>query len=223
MVRHGDDVETIKASGRTCEQRYDLNAGAPDMSAEEIKQNYKVLFLRLGGDVYDIDDYNLTTRLPSAGGNFLWATAYINGGSVDVSVVDEKPFVASIPMPQPQGLKAALDQQGHVPLYLNFDFSKATLKSDAQPVLAQVVAMLKADPALKLFVEGHTDNIGSEKTNQTLSQQRAAAVVATLTQAGIAANRLKATGYGATKPIDTNETTEGRAKNRRVELVKLKG
>jgi outer membrane protein OmpA-like peptidoglycan-associated protein len=126
-------------------------------------------------------------------------------------------------MGQPESLKTALDRDGHVPLHLNFDFAKATLLPDAQPVLAQVVAMLKADPALKLSVEGHTDGVGAAKTNQALSQQRAAAVVAALTQAGIAANRLKAVGYGASKPVDSNETTEGRAKNRRVELVKLKG
>jgi outer membrane protein OmpA-like peptidoglycan-associated protein len=223
-VRNGDDTPALKVSGHSCRQDYDPKDGAPEMSVAEIKANYQALFQHLGGEVYDIDDYTLTTRLPGKNGQTTWAKVVIGGaGSTSVTVVDEKPFVPSIPMGQPESLKTALDRDGHVPLHLNFDFAKATLLPDAQPVLAQVVAMLKADPALKLSVEGHTDGVGGAKTNQALSQQRAAAVVAALTQAGIAANRLKAVGYGASKPVDSNETTEGRAKNRRVELVKLKG
>jgi outer membrane protein OmpA-like peptidoglycan-associated protein len=223
-VRNGDDVETYKVSGRTCRQQYDLKDGAQEMSNAEVKANYKALFQHLGGEVYDIDDYTITSRLPGKSGVPTWAKVVVAGnGAPSVVVVEEKPFAASIPLPKPEGLKTVLDRDGHAPLYLNFDFGKATLQADAQPVLAQVVALMKADPALKLSVEGHTDGVGNAKANQALSQQRAAAVVTALTQGGIAANRLKAVGYGASKPVDSNETSEGRAKNRRVELVKMKG
>jgi outer membrane protein OmpA-like peptidoglycan-associated protein len=57
-------------------------------------------------------------------------------------------------------MKAALDRDGHIALYINFDFNKATVKPDAQPVIAQVVALMKANPGLKLSIEGHTDSIG---------------------------------------------------------------
>ena len=105
-------------------------------------------------------------------------------------------------------------------MYINFDFAKATLAADAKPVIDQVFTLLQGDAALKLAIEGHTDNIGSDAANQQLSEQRAQAVVAALVQGGIAADRLSAAGFGASKPIADNNTSEGRAKNRRVELVK---
>ena len=82
-------------------------------------------------------------------------------------------------------------------------------------------SVLKADPALKLYVVGHTDNVGTLDANLTLSQSRAAAVVATLVGThAVAAARLKAHGTGPCAPVASNDTEEGRAKNRRVELVK---
>ena len=87
--------------------------------------------------------------------------------------------------------------------------AKATLKPDAKAVIDQVVVLLKNDPALKLSIEGHTDNIGSDAANQKLSQERAQAVVAAVAQAGIGAERLSANGYGASKPVA--DTTAPRA------------
>jgi outer membrane protein OmpA-like peptidoglycan-associated protein len=84
-----------------------------------------------------------------------------------------------------------------------------------------VVALLKANPNLKLSIQGHTDSIGGHDYNVTLSQARAAAVVAMLKTQGIAAARLTSAGFGPDKPIAPNDTDVGRAKNRRVELVKL--
>jgi outer membrane protein OmpA-like peptidoglycan-associated protein len=75
---------------------------------------------------------------------------------------------------------------------------------------------------LKFSIEGHTDNTGNSKLNQTLSESRAAAVMERLLQMGIEGSRLTAKGYGMDKPIDSNDTDEGRAKNRRVEFVKIK-
>jgi outer membrane protein OmpA-like peptidoglycan-associated protein len=113
-----------------------------------------------------------------------------------------------------------LDSAGHVALYINFDFGKATLKPDAKPVIDQILALLSANATLKLAIEGHTDNVGGSEANQKLSEQRAQAVVAALVQGGVAADRLSAAGYGAGKPVADNTSVEGRAKNRRVELVK---
>lgn len=80
--------------------------------------------------------------------------------------------------------------------------------------------MPKAAPALSVIVGGHTDNVGAPEANQKLSEERARAVVAALVQRGIAASRLEARGFGQTAPIADNRTEDGRAKNRRVELVK---
>ena len=87
-------------------------------------------------------------------------------------------------------------------------------------MLAELQKLLTTQPDWKLKIEGHTDSTGTKAGNQTLSQQRAASVVAWLVKNGVAASRLTAAGLGDTKPIADNSTPEGRARNRRVELVK---
>jgi outer membrane protein OmpA-like peptidoglycan-associated protein len=115
-----------------------------------------------------------------------------------------------------------IKKSGHVAVYgINFDTGKATIQPSSESVLNEIVKLLQDDSSLKLRVEGHTDNVGAAAANQALSEKRAQAVVAWLTQHGIAANRLTAKGFGATKPIADNNTDEGKAKNRRVELAKM--
>jgi OmpA-OmpF porin, OOP family len=111
---------------------------------------------------------------------------------------------------------------GHVAVYgINFDTGSAKVKPESDKVLGEIATLLKRNPAWKMRVEGHTDNVGARATNQTLSEQRAAAVVAWLTSHGIAPDRLAAQGFGDGKPVADNKTEDGRGKNRRVELVKL--
>jgi len=97
---------------------------------------------------------------------------------------------------------------------------RATLRPESETVLAQVASLLNDEPDWKMKIEGHTDSTGTKPANQALSQQRAAAVVAWLVKDGIAASRLTAVGMGDTKPVADNSTEDGRARNRRVELVK---
>ncbi|HEY7406127.1 MAG TPA: OmpA family protein [Candidatus Angelobacter sp.] len=115
-----------------------------------------------------------------------------------------------------------INKSGHVAVYgIHFDTGKATIQPDSENVLDQIVKLLQQSSDLKLRVEGHTDNQGNAAANQTLSEKRAQAVVTWLTSKGISASRLAAKGYGATKPVADNTTEDGRAKNRRVELVKM--
>lgn len=119
-------------------------------------------------------------------------------------------------------MAAALSQSGHIALYgIYFDTGKADLKPASDGTLQEIVALLKREPTLKLYVVGDTDNVGSFASNMDLSNRRAAAVVAALTERyGIDARRLKAVGIGPVDPVSTNQTPEGRSRNRRVELVK---
>jgi outer membrane protein OmpA-like peptidoglycan-associated protein len=105
---------------------------------------------------------------------------------------------------------------------VNFDFNKATLKSDSEVTLGLVAKALSARASLKLDVNGHTDSVGDDASNQKLSEARAAAVVAWLGKHGVAAGRLTARGYGESQPISDNDSDAGRARNRRVELVCVK-
>ncbi|MDY0039812.1 MAG: OmpA family protein, partial [Desulforhabdus sp.] len=114
-----------------------------------------------------------------------------------------------------------ISDTGSIALYgIYFDFDKADLKTESQPTLEQIVGLLKDDPKLKLLVVGHTDNVGTFPFNMDLSQRRAAAVVNALTtQFGVEKSRLTPVGVSFAAPVASNRTEEGRAKNRRVELV----
>lgn len=104
---------------------------------------------------------------------------------------------------------------------VNFAFDKAELTAESTAILDQAVDVLNRYPALKVEVAGHTDSVGTDAYNQGLSERRAKTVYDYLTNKGISADRLSGpNGYGEAKPIDTNDTSEGRARNRRTELVK---
>ena len=100
-----------------------------------------------------------------------------------------------------------------------FDFDKATLKPESITELEKVYELMMANPEMRVELSGHTDNVGSAGYNKTLSMKRAQVVVDYLVNKGIKKSRMKAVGYGFDKPIDTNETEEGRAHNRRTEFT----
>lgn len=114
-----------------------------------------------------------------------------------------------------------LKSEGHVSLYgIYFDFDSAEIRPESEPVLREIARLLRENPSLKLYVVGHTDNVGKLQYNLQLSKRRAQAVVEELVRRyGIERTRLKAFGVGPLAPVASNKTPEGRAKNRRVELV----
>lgn len=115
-----------------------------------------------------------------------------------------------------------LKEKGKVDLYgIFFDTDMAQLKPQSAEVIAEIAKALQQDPSLRLQVAGHTDNVGSPDHNMALSQARAASVVSALVAKGVAPDRLSAKGYGSSRSVTTNDTEEGRAKNRRVELSRI--
>jgi K(+)-stimulated pyrophosphate-energized sodium pump len=105
---------------------------------------------------------------------------------------------------------------------LFFDTGSATIKSESTKQLEQLAAVLKAYPNVAISIEGHTDNTGDAAANKTLSVERAAAVEKALERLGVDDARISSAGYGPAKPIASNDTEDGRAQNRRVEVVVMK-
>ncbi|HVM95691.1 MAG TPA: OmpA family protein [Candidatus Acidoferrales bacterium] len=101
---------------------------------------------------------------------------------------------------------------------VNFDFDKSNIRPDARVVLDEAVSTLKSEGGIAVVAEGHTDSKGSDEYNQKLSERRAKAVRDYLVDGGISANRIQTEGFGESRPVATNETADGRAQNRRVEL-----
>lgn len=136
--------------------------------------------------------------------------------SVEAISEDITPVIKDIALqPIEVGLTVRLD-------HIYFDFDKTTLKKESYEELAKVIDFLRRNPTVEIEIAGHTDSKGSDEYNQKLSQGRTQAVVDYLISQGVNARRLVAMGYGESKPVDTNETEEGRAKNRRVEFTVLK-
>jgi OmpA-OmpF porin, OOP family len=155
----------------------------------------------------------------------IWLEAFVKeypvqDGDYYLTVVEKKALDLKAALLPAEQLKRELDAKGHVALYINFDFDKADIRPESQPIIDEVVKLLRDNPGLSLTVEGHTDNVGTPDYNRRLSDERATSVVAALTAQGIEARRLRAAGFGQERPIADNGTDEGRARNRRVELVK---
>ncbi len=218
-VKDGDDSREIEIRGARYTVAYTPKQGAAPLSDLDIQENYRVALAALGAQILFTDGRDTVARLDDKGRS-VWIKVYSQETEIDVTAIEEKPFEVSVRPPDSGALKAALDKNGHVALYVHFDFNKATLKPDAAPVIAEVVKLMKANPALRLEIDGYTDNVGARDYNVKLSGSRAAAVAAAVIGQGVDAGRLATAGLGPDKPVASNDTDEGRAKNRRVELVK---
>ena len=122
---------------------------------------------------------------------------------------------------QQKAMEQTLKTVRKLDLYgIRFDFGKATIRSDAATVVRDVAKTMQVNPSWKLSIKGHTDSIGGVGYNFKLSEQRALSVKKALVSRGISANRLTSSGLGPSEPKSTNDTLQGRALNRRVELVR---
>jgi outer membrane protein OmpA-like peptidoglycan-associated protein len=152
------------------------------------------------------------------------ATAGQNAGADrDTLQVIKIAFRCSSPPGGMSLLEHALAETGHADVYdIYFDFNSDEIRDESEPTLHDIGDILRRHPEWKLSIAGHTDSIGGDAPNLDLSKRRAAAVKnALVARFGVNNGRLVTTGYGKSRPVDTNETPEGRARNRRVELVKL--
>jgi OOP family OmpA-OmpF porin len=191
---------------------YEL-AEAANASGKPAPQHDK---MRFPGESMSYDSY--LVRTPEKN---IWLVLMFNDSKTSLLAVEEKAMQQSVGLVTADDMRKELDAKGKIALYINFDTDKASLRPDGKPAIDEVTKLLKADPQLRLAIEGHTDDSGNVAHNQALSGQRAEAVLQTLVKDGIDAKRLRAAGRGATLPLADNKDDAGRAKNRRVELIKL--
>jgi OOP family OmpA-OmpF porin len=213
----GED-QTRTLEGRKTAINYDLTEGAAKPSELQILRNYINAVKAAGGTlVYQSDTY-MCSKIAKEGGEIWVSVSTANGGNGYQLIILE---VGEMAQEVTAGdMLAALNKDGRIALAIHFDTGKATIKPESEKIVDEIAALLKANPGLQVTIEGHTDNTGTPQRNKALSEQRARAVVDAVVGQGVEASRLSAVGWGQEKPVADNATEEGRAKNRRVEVVK---
>ncbi|HWV65167.1 OmpA family protein, partial [Chitinophaga sp.] len=144
-----------------------------------------------------------------------------NSAAGKLNILQEKDFQQTITKVTADKIAKDLTENGKSVLYINFDTDKSTVTTAGKEVVEQIAAALKKGASLKILIEGHTDNTGDGAHNKKLSDDRANAVMNALVADGIEKSRLSAKGFGAERPLVANDNEENKAKNRRVELIKV--
>lgn len=198
--------------------KYALKDGAKAPSELQIVRNYANAIQKIEGTtVFEVRRQGYFKVEKGGSTTWIHVRAHNVGEAYDLVVIEKKAMTQEVTATD---MFDSLNKQGFVALYINFDTNKATIKPESKPTINQIIVLLKDNPSLKVSVEGHTDNTGNPAKNKTLSQERAQSVANALVAAGIDKNRLSAAGWGQEKPVADNRTDEGKAKNRRVEIVK---
>lgn len=226
-----DGKAMVPVEGRFWKRTYALKEGATKASGLQIIRNYANAVRKAGGAVFtegpcegsqygDWEGYAAVVfgKLVK-GSNEVWLAinAQEYGEWYEMTVVERQAMRQDVTA---NAMLEALNRDGFVALYINFDVNKADIKPESKPIVDEIAVLLKSNPVLKVSIEGHTDNTGDAQKNKLLSEQRAQSVKNALVKLGIDAGRMKAVGWGQEKPIADNRSEEGRAKNRRVEIVK---
>lgn len=219
------DGKKIAVEGHYLYVNYYLNENAQAPSGLQIVRNYTNAIKKIGGKVlYEYEDGGIENSISKLVKDKMeiWVQVMAGGNGMYTVYIVEKEAMAQDIAADASSMASSIRETGRVALYgIYFDTGKSLLKPESLATLQEIAKLLKADPSLKLYVVGHTDNVGVFDANIKLSMERAAAVVnALVTQHSVSAASLKACGDGPTAPVASNENEEGRALNRRVELVK---
>jgi OOP family OmpA-OmpF porin len=219
MVGKGKPAQV---EGQFTNIRYQPPAGlASKPSTLQVLRNVENAIKKVGGTVVATDSSKETLKL-TKDGKELWIEVWADYTGKYILTIVEKEAMTQQLSANADAFADGLRTTGHIAVDgILFDTGKTTLKPESEQAIAEVAKLLQADAGLKIYVVGHTDNAGALAGNMQLSQGRAQSVVTALTKThGIAAARLKAFGAGPYAPVASNDSEEGRAKNRRVELVK---
>jgi OOP family OmpA-OmpF porin len=169
---------------------------------------------------YGAGHYQFSGKLARPEGD-IYVSLHVAPGSTNLDIIETKAMEGGLVTVNAASLHSDIGKTGHVALYgIYFDTAKADVKPESTPALQEIGKLLQQDPKLKLYIVGHTDSAGELQMNMDLSRRRADAVLKALTSTyGVGPDRLQAYGSGPLSPVASNKDEEGKAKNRRVELV----
>jgi OOP family OmpA-OmpF porin len=186
-----------------------------------VVRNYDNAVKAIGGTIRQSVPTWWVNGTVTKGGQEIWWQAEKGNGLIWIRLVEKKAMEQDI-LASAEVFGNDIRSTGHAAVYgIYFDTDSAAMKPESGQALGEVAQLLTSDPALKVFVVGHTDNTGTPEHNAKLSRDRAQSVMQALVRDyGIARARLEAEGCGPYAPVASNDTEEGKAKNRRVELVK---
>lgn len=214
--------KTAQVEGQLWDIRYYPQATLKSKPSElQILRNFENAATKLGGTVLSRDKSRETLRL-TKDGKEVWVEVWAEfTGKYGLIIVEKKAMAQDI-VANADALSNDLKATGHSAVYgIYFDTGKSDIKPESGQAMGEIAKLLKTDAGLEVYVVGHTDNVGGLEANMKLSRDRADAVMQALVRDhGIIASRLSAYGDGPYAPVASNDTEEGRAKNRRVELVK---
>ena len=225
--QQGGEPKRKPVEGDATVIRYFHNDAQKQPSPLQLIRNYQNAIKAIGGEVvYERlpreGDGGETTLKVATGGKEVWVR--VEPEIFSAPAQSYRLWIVEVAAMQQvvsaNKLLDELNKNGFIALYINFDTGKWDLKSDGQAAVREIVAALKSAPALKVAIEGHTDNVGQAAANKSLSEKRAQSVMAAIVAGGIDAKRLSAAGFGQERPVADNRNEDGRAKNRRVELVR---
>ncbi len=214
--------KTTQVEGRYWLLSYYPQAAAKSKPSElQILRNFENAIKKLGGSVLYSEKSKETLKL-TKDGKEIWVevTAEFTG-KYGLKIIERQEMAQDI-VANAGVFSDELKATGHTAVYgIFFDTGKSELKPESEQAIGEIAKLLSSDTGLKVYVVGHTDNVGGLESNMKLSQDRAAAVVTALVaKHGISGARLTPYGAGPYCPVASNDTDDGKAKNRRVELVK---
>ena len=210
----------IKVEGKYYKIDYDIKKGVTPPSGLQVLRNHENAIKKIGGvKVFQKSD-DIWLKLDKGGKTFYAHIRSPFGDQYYLTIV-EKEAMAQEVLADAKSLMSDIQAKGSASVYgIYFDFDKADIKPESEPAIKEIAKLLQENKGLKLYVVGHTDNVGTIDYNMKLSKARADAVMKELvTKHKVSAGRLKAYGVGSLAPVTSNKTEDGRAKNRRVELV----